>query len=47
VALAVFDSEVPVKPDAHIFVASAATWSSFADQLPQFVEGREGGTLDQ
>lgn len=40
VALGVFDSEVPVKPDAHIFVGSAASWTSIEDSLPQYTEGR-------
>jgi hypothetical protein len=41
IALGCFDDEVPVKPDAHIFVASGATWASPADELPQFEQGRD------
>lgn len=42
VALAAFDSEVPVTPDAHIFVGFAANWTSIEDQLPQFLNERDG-----
>ena len=41
IALGCFDDEVPVKPDAHIFVASGAKWAAPADQLPQFERGRD------
>lgn len=41
VALGAFDQDVPVVPDAHIFVGSAANWTVIADELPQFVEGRD------
>lgn len=44
VALAVFDSEVPVVPDAHIFLAYAASWTAITDALPQFPESREAGS---
>lgn len=40
VALGVLDDNVPVAPDAHIFVGSAANWTSITDDLPQFLEGR-------
>ena len=46
VALGVFDGEVPVAPDAHIFVGSAASWSRISDGLPRFVRGRGGETVD-
>ena len=41
IALGCFDDEVPVKPDAHIFVASGATWTVPTDELPQFEQGRD------
>ena len=41
IALGCFDDEVPVKPDAHIFVASGAKWAAPADELPQFEQGRD------
>jgi hypothetical protein len=40
VALGLFDVDVPVVPDAHIFIGSAANWTSIEDRLPQFEEGR-------
>ena len=45
IALAGFDDEVPVKPDAHIFVASAASWARPADGLPQYAAGRDSKLL--
>lgn len=40
IALGVFDVDVPVVPDAHIFVGSGANWTSVEDVLPRFREGR-------
>ena len=40
IALGCFDDEVPVKPDAHIFVASGAKWALPHDDLPQYAAGR-------
>ncbi|MEZ5661486.1 MAG: GFA family protein [Burkholderiaceae bacterium] len=40
VALAVFDDDLPVVPDAHIFVHYAPNWSVISDDLPRFPEGR-------
>ena len=40
-ALGCFDDEVPVKPDAHIYVASGAKWAKPTDDLPQFEAGRD------
>lgn len=45
VALGVFDVDVPVTPDAHIFVGSAASWTRITDRLPQFEEGRGGAKI--
>ena len=45
IALACFDDEVPVKPDAHIFVASAASWAKPSDDLPQYEAGRDSKLL--
>ena len=42
IALGVFDADVPVRPDAHIFVGSAANWTTIEDSLPRFLEGRGG-----
>ncbi len=41
IALACFDDEVPVKPDAHIYVASGLKWAQPQDDLPQYENGRD------
>lgn len=41
VALGAVDTDVPLEPDAHIFVGSGANWTVLSDDLPQFEEGRE------
>ncbi len=41
IALGCFDDEVPVKPDAHIYVASGAKWALPQDDLPQYEAGRD------
>jgi hypothetical protein len=41
IALGCFDDEVPVKPDAHIFVASGADWAQPEDDLPHYEAGRD------
>jgi len=40
IALGTVDGEIPVKPDAHIFVGSAANWTVPCDGLPLYLEGR-------
>ena len=45
IALGCFDDEVPVKPDAHIFVASGAKWAAPTDELPQFEQGRDSNRI--
>ena len=45
IALACFDDELPVKPDAHIFVASGASWAKPDDNLPQYEAGRDSKLL--
>ena len=47
IALACFDDEVPVKPDAHIFVASGAKWAAPVDDLPQYEAGRDSRRINQ
>jgi hypothetical protein len=39
-ALGALDSDIPHKPDAHIFVGFKANWSTIHDELPQYTEGR-------
>ncbi|MDH3634159.1 MAG: GFA family protein [Gammaproteobacteria bacterium] len=41
IALGCFDDEVPVRPDAHIYVASGAKWALPEDDLPQYEAGRD------
>jgi hypothetical protein len=41
IALGCFDDEVPVAPDAHIHVASGASWARPDDGLPQYEAGRD------
>ncbi|MCG6891527.1 MAG: GFA family protein [Gammaproteobacteria bacterium] len=41
IALGGFDDEVPVRPDAHIYVASGASWARPDDDLPQYLAGRD------
>ena len=45
IALGCFDDDVPVKPDAHIFVASGAAWARPDDDLPQYEAGRDSKRL--
>lgn len=40
-SLGTLDSEIEIKPDAHIFTAYGASWYTITDQLPQFSESRE------
>ena len=41
IALGCFDDDVPVKADAHIYVASGADWAKPDDDLPQYEAGRD------
>lgn len=40
IALGLFEADVPVEADAHIFRGSAAGWVKICDGLPQYLEGR-------
>ena len=40
IALGTVDGDVPVEPNAHIFVGSGANWTVLSDDLPQYEEGR-------
>ncbi|MDH3646569.1 MAG: GFA family protein [Gammaproteobacteria bacterium] len=40
IALGALDSDIPLQPDAHIYVGSSANWTKLSDGLPQYVEGR-------
>jgi len=45
IALGCFDDEVPIKPDAHIYVGSGASWARPEDGLPQYEAGRDSKRL--
>ena len=40
IALGTVDGDIPVEPNAHIFVGSGANWGVISDDLPQYGEGR-------
>jgi len=40
-SLGTLDSEIDIKPDAHVFSCSAASWYEINDSLPKFTEGRD------
>ncbi|WP_434362763.1 GFA family protein [Parasalinivibrio latis] len=40
-ALGTLESDIPQRPDVHIFTAYKADWYQITDELPQFGEGRE------
>ena len=46
IALGCFDDEVPVRPDAHIYVGSGASWALPDDDLPRYEAGRDSKRLD-
>lgn len=45
ISLGCFDDEVPVRPDAHIYVASGAKWALPEDDLPRYEAGRDGARI--
>lgn len=45
IALGTVDSDIPVKPNAHIFVDSSASWTEITDDLPQYTEGRNSARV--
>ncbi len=40
-SLALFDSDIEVEVDAHIYTDYQSNWYPISDDLPQFKEGRE------
>ena len=44
-SLGALDSEIDIRPDAHIFTGSKANWSDICDDLPQYEEGRAKNNL--
>ena len=45
IALAAVEGDLPVKPNAHIFVGSAVSWIDLCDGLPQFEAGRDSALV--
>lgn len=45
ISLGTLDSDLDIKPDAHIYVGSKANWTVICDDLPQYVAGRDGEEL--
>ena len=41
VAIALFDEDIPLKIDTHIYTNYKACWTKITDQLPQCAEDRE------
>ncbi len=39
-ALGTLDSDIPLQPDAHIYVGSKANWVELHDALPKYLKGR-------
>ena len=40
-SLGTLDTDISLKPDAHIFTKNCASWYDINDNLPQFSEARE------
>lgn len=40
-AISAFDTDIPIKPDAHIYTGYKVGWYTINDDLPAFAEGRE------
>lgn len=40
-ALGALDTNIPHKPDAHVYTKYGANWCEISDQLPRFEEGRK------
>jgi len=47
IALATIDGDVPVKPDAHIYVDNKANWTEFKDGLALHSQGRVKAETDE
>lgn len=45
ISLGAMDEDVPVEPNAHIFVASGANWAVLGDDLPQYEAGRDSARV--
>jgi hypothetical protein len=45
IALGAMDEDIPVKPNAHIFVASGTNWTVLSDDIPQYEQGRSSARV--
>lgn len=45
-SLGTLDSDIPHRPDVHIFMGSKACWYEADQKLPQFSEGRNNPAMD-
>jgi len=45
IALGCFDDDVPIKPDAHIYLGSGAKWAVPEDDLPRYEAGRDSARI--
>lgn len=45
ISLGTLDTELDMKPDAHIYVGSKANWTVICDDLPQYEAGRQSNRL--
>ena len=39
-SLGSLDTDIPLRPDAHIYIGSKANWIELHDELPKYTEGR-------
>ena len=44
-ALGTLDSQLELRPDAHIYMDFTSSWYSCSDDLPKFSEGRDSKKL--
>lgn len=40
-SLGTLDSDISLRPDAHIYTGSKANWVEICDNLPRYIEGRD------
>lgn len=45
-ALATLDDDIPLRPDAHIYMDFKANWSETCDDLPKYREGRDSERME-
>ncbi|MGS2717186.1 GFA family protein [Eionea flava] len=45
-SLGTLDTDIPYKPDAHIFIENKACWYEIEQPLPQYAQGRDSSRVD-